>query len=124
MKGNKELYMAKHLPTGALVPISINKVTDKNVIEDYQEYIHNRKGFKIGMLQNRWDKSKDDVIELLNKYQVPGHINHAAIKNIDSGEAPIDNAIFFEEYIYGLEKMEKLTHSKLKAKCFHFEKNN
>jgi hypothetical protein len=121
MKGKKVINIAKHVPTGALVPMHVNKVNDKNEIEDFKEHLYNRKGFKLSMLQNRWDKTKEDVIELLDKYQVPGHLNHAEI-NFD--EKPIDNAIFFEEYIYGLEKMEKLSHSKLKAKCFNFPKSN
>jgi hypothetical protein len=116
--------MVKHVPTGALVPISINKISDKNIIEEYKEYIHNRKGFKVSMLQNRWDKTKEDVMELLDKYQVPGHVNHGQVKNLGPTETPLDLAIFFEEYIYGLEKMEKLPHSKLKARCFHFDKTN
>jgi hypothetical protein len=116
--------MAKHLPTGALVPMSINKINDQNIIEDYREYLQNRKGFTLSMLQNRWDKTREDVIELLEKYEVPGHINHRSVKDLKEGETPIEVAVFFEEYIYGLEKKEKLAHSKLKSKCFTFEKSN
>jgi hypothetical protein len=117
MKSNKRMiYIAKHLPTGANVPMVVGKVNDKNVIEDYKEYLEHRRGFTLLMLENRWDMCRDDTLEMLQKYQVPAHVNHQEIKKLAVGQSPVDAAIFFEEYIFALEKKEKLSHSKLKSK--------
>jgi len=110
-----EINIVKHVPTGAEIPIIITKMGANNVIEEYREWTEKRKGFKLKMLQNRWDKCREDVIDLLQKYQVPGHLNH---REMDPTKLPVDVAIFFEEYIYALEKKEKLAHNKLKARYF------
>ena len=109
------IHIAKHLPTGAKVPMVVGKITN-NVIEDYKEFMENRRGFTLNMLQNRWDKCRDDVLELLQKYQVPAHVNHKDVTALAEGLSPVDVAIFFEEYIFGLEKKAKLSHRKLKSK--------
>lgn len=109
------IHLAKHIPTGAEIPIIVNAMKD-NVIEDYREFLENRKGFTLDMLQNRWDLCREDSLELLQKYQVPAHVNHQHVKSLPEGQFPIDAAIFFEEYIFGIEKKEKLKHSKLKSK--------
>jgi hypothetical protein len=75
-----------------------------------------RKGFTLKMLQDRWDMAKDDVLALLHEYQVPGHIRHPDTFTTNPNILPADVAIFFEEYIYGLEAKAKLPHNKLKAK--------
>ena len=110
------IHIARHLPTGAEVPIIIGKKTDKNVIVDYKEFLENRKGFTLSMLENRWDLCRDDVLELLQKYQVPAHVNHEEVKKLQDGQTPVDVAIFFEEYIFGLEKKATLPHKKIKSK--------
>lgn len=113
MKDKKVIHIVKHTPTGAKVPMIINKVNDDNVIINYKEHSKDRKGFTISMLQNRWDKTKEDVIEILDQFKVPGHIDHNHIKN---NLSPIDVAIFFEEYIFGIEKKTKMPHKKLKPR--------
>ena len=110
------IQIAEHKPTGAMVPMVVKSVDANNVITDYKEFIENRKGFTLSMLQNRWDLCRDDVIEMLDKYKVPAHVNHQDIKSLPKGGSPLDIAIFFEEYIYGVEKKEKLKHSKLKSR--------
>ena len=80
------------------------------------EFMRNRKGFTLSMIQNRWDKCRDEVLELLQRYQVPGHLNNQDASCLTQGLSPADVAIFFEEYIFGIEKKEKLSHSKLKPK--------
>lgn len=110
------IHLAKHVPTGAEIPVIVNKLDKDNVITDYKEFLENRKGFTLAMLQNRWDLCREDALELLQKYQVPAHVNHQHVKSLPNGQFPIDAAIFFEEYIFGVEKKEKLSHSKLKSK--------
>jgi hypothetical protein len=116
MKDKRIIHIAQHLPTGAKVPMVVGKVNDKNVIEDYKEYLEHRRGFTLLMLENRWDMCRDDVLELLQKYQVPAHVNHQEIKKLQHGQSPVEAAIFFEEYIFGIEKKSKIPHSKLKSK--------
>lgn len=117
MKTQKVIaQMAEHKPTGAKIPMIVKSVDKNNVITDYKEFIEHRKGFTLSMLQTRWDLCKDSVIELLQKYQIPAHVNHQDVKNLPKGASPIDVAIFFEEYIFGVEKKEKLKHTKLKPK--------
>jgi hypothetical protein len=117
MKTKKNIiHIAEHLPTGARVPMIVSKVDDKNIIQDYKEYLEHRRGFTLLMLQNRWDMCREYVLEMLQKYKVPAHINHKDAVNLEQGRSPIDIAIFFEEYIFGLEEKEKLSHSKLKAR--------
>lgn len=114
------IHIAKHVPTGAEVPMIINQTDSNNVVTDYKEFLEDRKGFTLAMLQNRWDKCREDTLELLQKYQVPAHVDHEDVKKLSmglfTGSMPVDVAIFFEEYIFGLEKKEKLKHSKLKSK--------
>lgn len=114
----KVIHIVKHNPTGAIVPVVINKMTPQNVIEDFQEVFNKRRYFTVKMLENRWDKCKEDVIELLQKYQVPGHLRHEEVKNIAPPILPIDVAMFFEEYIVKLELKEKMPHNKLKSKRY------
>ena len=110
------IHLVRHIPTDAEIPVIVNKTDENNVIQDYREFLDNRKGFSLSMLQNRWDLCRDDTIELLQKYEVPGHIEHKNIPTLMQGISPIDFAIFFEEYIFGIEKKENLKHSKLKSK--------
>ena len=114
--GKKPIYIAQHVPTGAKVPMLVTKMTKDNVIEEYKEFLEDRKGFTLSMLENRWDKCRDDVVELLQKFQVPAHVNHKDVTNLQMGMIPLDVAIFFEEYIYGIEKKTKMQHNKLKSK--------
>lgn len=109
------IHVAKHTPTGAEIPIVIKK-QDGNVITDFKEVMDNRKGFTLSMLQNRWDLCREDVIELLQKFQVPAHINHQDAKELRPGQLPLDIALFFQEYVLGIERKTKMSHNKLKAK--------
>lgn len=111
------IHLAKHIPTGAEIPVIVNQTDSNNVITDYKEFMENRKGFTIAMLQERWDLPKEDSIKLIKKYQVPAHVDHQDIKNLPEGGLPVDAAIFFEEYIFGIEKKENLTHTKLKSRA-------
>ncbi len=110
------IQIAKHIPTGAHVPMLVGIINKDNVITDYKEFLENRKGFTLSMLQDRWDKCRDDVIELLQKYQVPAHVNHHDVQKLEPHQLPIDAAVFFEEYVFGVEKKEKLSHNKLKPR--------
>lgn len=112
----KVIHIIKHIPTGAKVPIVITKMLNENVIEDYKEVLDNRKGFTLDMLTKRWDKCKEDVMEILQEFQVPGHLRHQEVIALPEGKAPLDVAIFFEEYIYGIEKKTKMSHKKLKPR--------
>lgn len=111
------IHMAKHLKTGAEIPVLITKVDKNNVVEAYEEWTEKRKGFTLRMLQNRWDKCREDAIEILQRYEVPGYLKH---DSLDPTKMPVDVAIFWEEYIYALEKKEKLSHNKVKSKYFEF----
>ncbi len=112
----KVIHIARHIPTGAEVPVIIKKADESDMIEDYEEYTEKRKGFTLSMLQNRWNKAKDDILEILSEYQVPAHIKHEDIKVLMPHQQPIDVAIFFEEYILALEKKGNISHNKLKSK--------
>lgn len=109
------VHVARHIPTGAEIPIVINKKTG-NVITDFKEVMDKRKGFTLLMLQDRWDLCREDVIELLQKFQVPAHINHQDVTKLKEEQIPLDVALFFQEYIRGIERKTKMAHNKLKAK--------
>ena len=119
----KHYAMAEHFETGAKVPIEIISMKD-NQIQEYREVTVGRKGFTLLMLQERWGKSRDETLELLQKHKVPAHVNYQDIKDLVSETKgqnsvdlmPVDFAIFFEEYIYGIEKMLQIAHRKLKSK--------
>jgi hypothetical protein len=101
---------------------------DNNIITNYKEFLEDRKGFTLSMLQNRWDLCREETLELLQKYQVPAHVDHEDVKKLSmgifAGSMPVDVAIFFEEYIFGLEKKEKLKHSKLKSRKLKLLQNH
>jgi hypothetical protein len=111
----EKIVLVKHKATGAMVPVVIKKI-EKGVITNYKEYTHNRKGYRLAMLQDRWDMSREDVLSLLMQYEVPGYINHQHMIAGEEYTLPADAAIFWEEYVYAIEKKEKLKHSKLKSK--------
>lgn len=111
----KEIYLTLHKPTGAEIPVEIKKIDENNIIIEYKEITFGRKGFTLNMLLVRWNKDKDKVLEILQNYKVPGHINH---QDIERGVAPADAAFFFEEYVYGIEQKSELSHSKLKPRLF------
>lgn len=113
--GKKIVNIVKHVPTGASIPIIINKVDNKNIIQDYKEILKNRKGFTLSMLEKRWKMVKSEIMEILNKFQVPAHLNHKELLKLESIN-PIDIAFFFEEYIFGIENKTKISHKKLKPK--------
>lgn len=110
------IHITRHIPTDAEIPMIIKKVNKDNIIEEYYEYTDGRKGFTINMLQNRWNKCEEDVLELLQKYEIPAHISYKGLYGHNLNELPINRAIFFEEYIYAIENKEKITHNKLKSK--------
>jgi hypothetical protein len=110
----KTIHIVKHKLTGAMVPVIVKKVNKDNVIEEYSEYLEKRKGFTLKMLEDRWDKYADDILEILNDYQVPAYINHQDVLALNSDQRPADAALFFEEYIYAIEKITKMPHKKLK----------
>ena len=114
----KVIHIVEHKPTGARIPMLINEVKnmgDKQMITNYQEHLEQRRGFTLEMLVSTWDTSKDEVLQLLKKFQIPGHINHSSMKGHED-KSPSDFAIFFEEYIYGVERVCELQHTKLKSK--------
>lgn len=111
----RKINIVKHVPTGAEVPIVIDKMNN-NVIENYHEITDNRKGFGIEMLMDRWKMNKENVANLLQQYKIPAHVNHDDIKKLSNNSMPLDVAFFFEEYIHALEKKINLGHAKLKSK--------
>lgn len=115
MKNRKLIHIVKHSPTGAEIPVIVKKVNADNIVEDFAEKTGNRKGFTIKMLEERWNKSKKDIINILQKYQIPAHLNHANIRELKDDQLPVDVAIFFEEYILSLELKAKIKHKKLKS---------
>lgn len=114
----KVINIVRHTPTGAEVPMIIKKVNEKNEIEDYEEYTDNREYFTLEMLSQRWDKDKEDILPILDEYEIPAHVQ---TKKLVEGNKAIDVALFFVEYIYALEKKLKLSHSKLKPRIFKQE---
>ena len=112
----KKIHIALHKPTGAKIPVVVRAVDATNVITDYVEHIDNRKGFTVKMLTDRWDKCVEDVLELLHDYEVPAYIDSTKCKDLERDELLFKTAIFFEEYIYAIERREKISHSKLKSK--------
>lgn len=119
-KSKKIIHYVKHKMTGAVIPVIVKKIIKDNIIEDYFEYNENRKGFTLKMLENRWSKPQEEIITILKKYQVPGHLNN---KNIlkQNGNYPINFAIFWQEYIHAIEKKDKIPHKKLKSRLFENE---
>ena len=121
MKHQKQvIHIVKHLPTGAEVPVIVTKMDKNNIIQEYHEVMDKRKGFTLKMIENRWDKCREDAIELLQLYQVPGHLKQGLLSKDNPHLLPVDLAIFWEEYIYALEKKAKLSHSKLKSRSFEY----
>jgi hypothetical protein len=112
----KVVHIVKHTPTGAKVPMVINKTSESNIIENYQDYVVNRRGFTIEMIMCRWDRDREDVINILQEYQIPAHVKAADVGKLPEGSNPIDAAVIFEEYILAVEKKAKLAHNKLKSK--------
>ncbi len=111
----RTVNIIKHLPTGAHVPIVVDEVKE-GIIKKYHETVENRKGFSVEMLMQRWGKSKDEVVNLLQTYRIPAHVSHTDIKRLSGDALPLDVAFFFDEYIFALEKKYKLGHVKLKSK--------
>ncbi|HLX54261.1 MAG TPA: hypothetical protein VKR58_09985 [Aquella sp.] len=128
MKQGNVIHIVRHKQTGAEVPVIIRKMSKNNIIEEYSEVVDKRKGFTVDMLQRRWDMCKDDVIELVQDFQVPAFVSHREVNKIanDSSDdrMPIDVAIFWEEYIYGIEKKTKMPHNKLKSRAFENQTEN
>jgi ribosomal protein S8 len=118
----KVIHIVRHKPTGAEVPVVLKKVSKENVIEDYQEITDNRRAFTVIMLERRWDMNKEDVLALLQKYQVPAHVDYKDVQQLPNNQFPVDAAIFFEEYIYAIEKKTKMKHNKLKSRPVIIEK--
>lgn len=116
MKNRTVINIVIHKPTGAKIPIIIDEKNKNNIITKYHESLKDRKYFTIQMLSERWNKKEEECAELLKKYQIPGHLKAS---DMNSNKLPITAAIFFEEYIYSLEKKEKLKHNKLKSKSFN-----
>lgn len=110
------IHFVKHKKTGAEVPVIIKKINkDSNIIEDYAEHVENRKGFTLKMLIDRWNIPREEVVELLQSYNIPAHLRYSDAKNIKDNGKLIDAAIFFEEYVYALEKKANLPHKKIKS---------
>lgn len=117
-RSQKIIHMAQHKETGAYIPIIVKKKNENNEVEDYEEYKDHRKGFTLEMLIRRWKKTREEVIQLLNKFQVPGHLNGDKFNTAIEGKLPIDFAFFFEEYISAIEKSTGMPHSKLKSRFY------
>jgi hypothetical protein len=124
-KFKRIIQIAKHIPTGAKIPVVVKKVDSNNIVQDYHEHMRDRKGFTLQMLQTRWNKCRDDTIELLQEYEVPAFVRNEDVLALGREKAdnafPIDVAIFWEEYIYGIEKKKKLSHVKLKSRMFQIQ---
>ncbi|MDP4145612.1 MAG: hypothetical protein Q8936_14190 [Bacillota bacterium] len=116
MKSRKTIHIVKHTPTGAEIPMIITRINDANEIEEYKEFTTDRKCFTLQMLCNRWDKCRDETIELLQEYKIPAHVNYPDVQNLKDGQAPIDAALFFVEYIYALEHKINIPHKKIKPR--------
>jgi hypothetical protein len=119
----KVIHIVKHVPTGAEVPVVIDKMNGK-VIEQYHEHTDKRKGFSLQMLQDKWDMSREDTLELLQEYQIPAHVNFQQVQALPNGSMAVDVAIFFEEYIFALEKKTKMPHKKLKPRFMYDHKEH
>lgn len=77
--------------------------------------MNNKKGFTLEMLTKRWSKPELDVINLLKKHNIPGHITYEDVESLLATEIPINKAFFLEMDIYKLEEKIKLPHKKLKS---------
>jgi hypothetical protein len=114
----KIIHVVRHKATGANIPIEIRRVDNKNIIQDYNEFTHDRKGFTLPMLCDRWDKTSEQVIEILQEFQVPGHLSNSQFMGMTQRhvDTPVQVAMFFCEYIYAIERKTKMKHNKIKPK--------
>jgi hypothetical protein len=121
----KLIHIVKHKPTGAHVPIEIIKTDENNVIQEFKEHTHNRKGFTLQMLSDRWDMSLEDALKILQTHEVPGHLSNSDFMNMAQrrlASKPADVAVFFAEYIYAIERKTKMPHNKLKPRLIEERK--
>ncbi len=125
-KERKIIHIVKHKLTGAEIPVIVRKMSKDNIIEEYSEYMEKRKGFTLNMLRERWDKCREDTIELIQEFQVPAFVRHQDVLSLDKNEnrQPVDVAIFWEEYVYGIEAKTNIKHSKLKSRAFDNQTEN
>mgnify|MGYP001558132119 CR=1 FL=1 len=117
MQGTNNIHMVEHKPSGARVPMRIIRIKD-GTIDKYQEVTDGRKAFNLKMLEDRWKENKIEKLSILLKSKIPAHINHEKINKLTADQTPVDFAIFFEEYIYALERKLKIPHNKLKSRLF------
>ena len=126
-EGKRIIYIAKHAPTGAEVPIIVQKMGEKNTILDFEEVPDGRKCFSLDMIADRWNTNREAVIDMLSKYNVPLHMKPDDLHKLKNSMLPadatsIDYAVVFEEYIFAMEIKTKIPHSKLKSKPFQISK--
>lgn len=102
----------------------IEGVGKDGIINRYHEYSKDRKGFNLDMLRERWNMSGADILALLKRYEVPGHIRQKDMLNVNENNPPSNVAIFWEEYIHAIEHKELIPHAKVKSRRFEMPKPN
>lgn len=122
-EGKRIIYIARHAPTGAEIPIIVHKIGQDNTILDFEEVGDGRKCFSLDMIADRWCTNREAVTEMLSKYSVPLHMRPEDIEmfrrsSIPSDAKAMDYAVVFEEYIFAMEKKAQISHSKLKSRPF------
>jgi hypothetical protein len=85
--------------------------------------LEGKRVFSINMLMVRWNKLRDEVIFLLDKYKIPGHVINYLSTNAQEVQMMIDKAWFMEKDINNLEKKLNLPHKKIKGKLVNKDKN-
>jgi hypothetical protein len=121
--GKRLIHIARHAPTGAEIPIIVHKMGPNNTIENFEEFCDGRKCFSLDMIADRWKTTREIVIDMVTKYEVPLHMRPEDMEKlrravIPADATPMDYAVVFEEYVFGMEKVGKIQHSKLKSRPF------
>ena len=96
--------------------MTLSPLTPKKLMKIQKRRHLERSAFTLSMLQTRWNKSREECIQLLEKFKVPGHLHSANINDFIPNSSMIDKAIFFQEWIYAIERRLKLPHIKLKPR--------
>ena len=122
-EGKRLIHIARHAPTGAEIPIIVHKMGPNNTIENFEEFCDGRKCFSLDMIADRWSTSREAVIEMVTKYDVPLFVRPDDLemfrtKVLPADTTPMDYAVVFEEYIFAMEKKGQIGHNKLKSKPF------
>lgn len=99
----------EHIPSSAQIPVDITYDINKYLIKDIIESTEDRKFFTFEMIKLRWNKTNNEVEHNLVKYLIEPRFIYNDDRPLDEkSNALLDCCIFFEEYIYAVEKKENI----------------